>query len=148
MLSGIKRDPKGFSPVIASLILAVAVITMGGMVWAFSQSAMTVTADDYVEGVMNLMNEGAERFTIEHVRYCNESDTLYVWIYNYGDVDTVVDVYANVTGGAFECEMENEVASGAIFEVHISLDAASGSEVSIKAVSRRGNNAYYMYLVS
>jgi len=109
---------------------------------------MMVSADDYVEGVLSLMNEGAERFTIEHMSYCNESDTLYVWIYNYGDVDIVVDVYANVTGGAFECEMENEVASETLFEVHISLNAASGSEVAVKAVSRRGNNAYYTYIVS
>ena len=146
-MSRIKRENRGISPVIASLILAAVVLTIGGVVWAFSQSAMTVAADDYVEGVMDLMEEGAERFTIEHASYYSQDNTLHVWIFNYGDVDITADVYANVTGGAFKPEMGNEVTAGTLLEVSISIEAASGDEVAIKAASRRGNNAYYTYLV-
>jgi len=107
------------------------------------QSATTIIADDYVKGVMDLMDEGIERFTIEHVGYSSSNHTLQVWIYNYGDNDIIVDVYVNVIGGAFGSKMENNVSSKAIIKVPISITIASGSEVAIKAASRRGNNAYY-----
>ena len=146
MLSKIKRDRRGISPVITSVILAAAVITIGASIWSFTQGATTVIADNYVDGIMSLMNEGIERFTIEHVSYYTPNNTLQVWIYNYGDNDITVDVYVNVTGGAFESKMENNVSSKAIVKVSISITIASGSEVAIKAASRRGNNAYYTYL--
>lgn len=144
--SKIKRNRRGISPVISSIILAATVITIGGTVWSFTQSATTVIAEDYVDGVMSLMNEGTERFVIEHVSYYTPNNTLQVWIYNYGDNDITVDVYVNVIGGFFESKMENNVSSKAIIKVPISITIASGSEVAIKAASRRGNNAYYTYL--
>jgi len=69
---------------------------------------------------------------------------------NRGDRDIVVDVYANVTGGAYNYTLETAAASNEIVEVDVSFQATplqSGQEVAIKVYSRRQNNAYDKYTV-
>lgn len=148
MLSKIKRNRRGISPVISSIILAAAVITIGGTVWSFTQSATTITAENYVEGITTLENEIRERFIVEHVSYYTSNNTLMVWIYNYGDVDITVDVYVNVTGGAFASKLGTNIASKQLVKISISVTIDSGTEVAIKVVSRRENNVYYTYFRS
>jgi len=144
------RNKRGITPVVATIILSAVVIAVGGAVWSYSQGAATVIANDYINGTMTLLNEVIERFTVEHVSNSSDGETLKVWIYNYGEVDIVVDVYANVTGGAFNSTMEKEVASKALVEVEVSFQAdplQREEEVAIKVHSRRQNNAYYTYYV-
>jgi flagellin-like protein len=140
---------RGVSPVIATIILSAVVIAVGGGVWSYSQGAATVIANDYVNGTLSLLNEVIERFNIEHV--CNNSDRdyLYVWIYNYGDVDIVIDLYANTTD-EFGSTLETAISSGELVKITVSFTGdhlESGDEVAIKAHSRRQNNAYYKYYV-
>ena len=135
---------RALSPVIAALILSSVVIAVGGAVWHFSQGAMTIIAEDYAEAVVNMTEVISERFIVEHVN--NSDTTLSVWIYNYGEVDIVVDVYADASGGASNYSTDYEVPSGELRKANISLADTSGKEVTIKVASRRGNNAYYRYL--
>jgi len=81
---------QAFSPVISTIILSAVVLSVGGVFWAYSQGAMTISAEDYAESLMNMTDIITERFIIEHV--CYESDYLYVWVFNYGDVDIEVKV--------------------------------------------------------
>jgi len=134
--------------VISSVILSAAVIAVGGMVWGFAQSATTRVADSYVQGVMILKEECGERFTIEHVGYFASNNTLRVWIYNYGANGIIVDIYAEVVGGGSASVRGVSVPSKAMVEAQIPITIASGKEVSIKAVSRRGNNVYFTYFRS
>ena len=60
---------RAFSPVISAVILSAVVIAVGGAIWAFSQGAMTITAEDYAEGVVNMTDVISERFIIEMVSY-------------------------------------------------------------------------------
>ena len=143
--TGRMRNKRGITPVVATIILSAVVIAVGGAVWSYSQGAATVIANDYMNGTMSLLNEVIERFTVEHVRYY-ENNTLRVWIFNYGDVDIVVDVYATITEGT-NSSMGEEVASEKLVPVDIPLNATSGDEVAIKVHSRRQNNAYYTYYV-
>lgn len=148
--AGRMRNKRGITPVVATIILSAVVIAVGGAVWSYSQGAATVIANDYINGTMTLLNEVIERFTVEHVSNSSDGETLKVWIYNYGEVDIVVDIYANVTGGAFNSTMEKEVPSKALVEVEVSFEAdplQRGEEVAIKVHSRRQNNAYYTYYV-
>lgn len=141
---------RGVTPVIATIILSAVVIAIGGAVWSYAQGASAIYANDYVNGTMTLLNEVIERYTVEHVSNSSDGKTLIVWVYNYGDVDIIVDVYANVTGGAFNYTLDNEAAPKGIVEVEISFQAdplLQGQEVAIKAHSRRQNNAYYKYRV-
>jgi flagellin-like protein len=143
------RSRRGLTPVIATIILSAVVITVGGAIWSYSQSATTVIANDYVNDTMSLLNEVIERFTIEHV--CNDSDgsTLYVWLYNYGDIDVVIDLYANATT-KYNSTLGTTIISGEISAIEVDFSGnhlSSNDEVAIKAHSRRQNNAYYTYYV-
>jgi flagellin-like protein len=140
---------RGVSPVIATIILSAVVIAVGGGVWSYSQGAATIIANDYVNGTLSLINEVIERFNIEHV--CNSSDLnyLYVWIYNYGEVDVVIDLYANATE-EYGSTLETAISSGDLVKITVSFTGnplESGDVVAIKAHSRRQNNAYYKYYV-
>ncbi len=140
---------RGITPVIATIILSAVVIAVGGAVWSYAQGAATVFANDYVNNTFTLLNEVIERFTIEHV--CNSSDLnyLYVWIYNYGEIDIVIDLYANTTD-EFGSTLETAISEGELVKITVSFvgdPLESGDEVAIKAHSRRQNNAYYKYYI-
>jgi len=138
---------RGTATVISTIMLSAVVIAVGGAVWFYCQSASVLVAKDYVEGVTSLMYEATERFAVEHVGYDSQSQTLRVWLYNYGSTDVVVDVYASVEGSPFVSSLENPVGAKELVDVGISLNASSGNEIVVKVVSRRGNNAYYTYVV-
>jgi len=106
---------------------------------------MTITAEDYAEGVINMTDTISERFIIEHV---NHSVTeLSVWIYNYGDVDIEVKIqYESVTEPAGS-DNWIEVASKDLKHFKIMGFDSAPRELNIKVYSKRGNNAYYKYIV-
>lgn len=144
------RKRRGLTPVISVIILSAVVIAVGGAVWAYSQGASTVIANDYVDGTMDLMNEVTERFIVEHVSNSSNGDALYIYVYNYGDVDIVVDVYANATY-TFCSDLNYSIASGDVIKIELSFSSCpldEGDEVAVKIHSRRQNNAYYKYYVS
>ena len=131
---------RAISPVISAIILSAVIMAVGGAVWAFSQGAMTITAEDYAEAVINMTDTICERFIVEHV---NNSETeLSVWIYNYGDVDIEVNVtYPENTNGW------EKVVSKELKRIDIEYVAISGTEVGIKVESRRENDVYYRFVV-
>jgi flagellin-like protein len=151
LLFMIHRLPKrrGVSPVISSIILTAMVIAIGGAIWSYTQGASTVVADDYVDGVMELLETAAERFTVEFVSNNSDCSVLRVWIFNYGDVNVSVDVYAHIGESSYSTDLEDPVVveAGALVCANVTVAAGSGDEVGIKVHSRRQNNAYYVYTV-
>jgi flagellin-like protein len=141
---------RGVSPVVATIILSAIVIAIGGAIWNYSQGAATVIANDYVNGTMTLLKEVIERFAVEHASNSSDGVTLYVWVYNYGEVDITVDVYANSTV-SYNSTLDTFVGTGEIVKIEVyftGVPLQTGDEVSIKAHSRRQNNAYYTYYSS
>jgi len=140
---------RGISPVIATIILSAVVLTIGGAVWSYAQGASTMIATSYVNDTLTIMKEVTERFTVEHVSNNTARTSLYVWVYNYGDVYITVDVYANVTssGTLYSTDTNNplEIEAGGFAKATITISAVGGDEVAVKVHSRRQNNAYYMY---
>lgn len=138
---------KALTPVIATMILSAVVIAVGGAIWSYAQGASTVIANSYIDDTFDLLNEVTERFTIEHVSNNSDGSTLKIWIFNYGDVDIVVDVYVNTTT-YFTFTLEWEIESEEVVRVDVDLSSSPltrGQEVSIKAHSRKQNNDYYKY---
>jgi hypothetical protein len=138
---------KALTPVISTMILSAVVIAVGGAIWSYAQGAAIIIADDYIDETFDLLDEITERFTIEHVSNNSDGSTLKIWIFNYGDVDIVVDVYVNTTI-YFTFTLESEIESEEIVRVDVDLSSSPltrGQEVSIKAHSRRQNNDYYTY---
>jgi len=133
---------RAVSTVLSALLLSAVVIAVGGAIWAFSQGAMTITAEDYVENVINMTETISERFIIEQVSY--DGMNLHVWVYNYGDVD----IEFKIQVGEVTYTDWDDLASKDMVPVDpIGLTASPGDELNIKAYSRRGNNAYYRFIV-
>jgi hypothetical protein len=137
------------SPVIATVILAGVVLTIGGALWSYSLGAAAVTADVYVSDTLKLLYEMQERFTVENVFYNETDDVLNVWVYNYGEVNVTVDVYANSTS-AFELSDNHliEAHNTSLVEFDFSSSPLpSHEQIAIKVYSRRQNVAYKRYYV-
>lgn len=138
------RNRRGISPVIATIILSAVVITIGGAVWSYAQSAATVIADDYVDGTFSLINEVTERFVVEHAGYDSTGKILSTWVYNYGAVSVTVDVY--ISGAATGSTLNTVVPIGTLTLIQITgLDIPAGGTIAIKVHSRCGNNVYSHY---
>lgn len=140
---GIPSGERAITPIIAAILLSAAVIAIGGAVWAYSQGAMTITAEDYAGSVIEMTNVISERFIIEHVAYSDGE--LTVWIFNYGDVD----IEAKIQVGSVAHPQEwIELEAGGFEPVEpLEYGADPGEELVIRAYTKRGNNAYYRYLV-
>jgi len=134
---------RAFSPVIAVIILSAVVLAVGGAVWAFSQGAMTIIAVDYAEAVINMTDTISERFIIEQVSY---NGMLYVWVYNYGDVDIEIKVqFKNIT---YPDNWIDLASKEMVLVDPIDFTPDPGeNELNIKAYSRRDNNVFYRYIL-
>ena len=140
---------RGVSPVISSILLTAMVIAIGGAIWSYAQGASSVVAGDYVDGVMELLETAAERFTVELVSNNSDCTVLQVWIFNYGDVNVSLDVYASIGESTYSTDLQIPVVvePGALVCVNVTVAVGSGDEVGIKVHSRRQNNAYSIYTV-
>ena len=126
---------RALSPVIATVILAGVVLTIGGAIWSYSLGAATVTAEAYVSDTMTLLYEMQERFDVEHVFYDATNDMLNVWVYNYGEVNVTVDVYVTLNSTVVE-STENrliEAYNTTLVEVDFSVNPLlSQDQIAIK----------------
>jgi flagellin-like protein len=151
---------RGISEVIASIILTAVVLTVGGAIWSFAQSATLAATNDYINGTFTTMKDITERFIVEHVSKNTDGTQLYVWVYNYGTVDIVSDVYANAThynptthSYTYTCKLTmgtTPIVSGSYPQVTIDFQSnslQSGDKIGIKVYTRRQNIAYYTYYV-
>ena len=135
------KERRAISPVISALILSAVVLTIGGVVWAFSQGAMIISAEDYSESMIEMTDTISERFIIEHAAYIESN--LKVWIYNYGTVD--IDLKVEVKSITYPTEWK-PIARGGFEEIDTTSFTA-GEELVIRAYTKRGNNAYYRFIV-
>jgi hypothetical protein len=117
-------------------------MAVGGAVWAFSQGAMTITAEDYAEAVVNMTDTICERFIIEHVSYDDVNYILSIWVFNYGDIDIAVNVTYPDNSASWR-----EVSSKHLEEISFDFDPGDETEFGIKVESRRGNDVYYRFVV-
>jgi len=212
------------------MMLSVVVLAVGGAIWSFSQGAMTITAEDYAEDVIEMTDVISERFIIEMVWYdaapitidvmaepvgagdgvetvfsldyfpVVSDETIYlddglggdpvaqpydgtvytlvddtgvitfvdppgsevaitadydyltnqlnVWIFNYGPVDIEVKVQLkDITCPAAEDEWIEIPSKDMVPFPTINLSANVGEELNIIAYTKRGNDAYYKYIV-
>lgn len=144
------RRRMGLTPVISAVILTAAVLTIGGGLWYYAIGATSVIADKYANDTLSLVDDIIERYDIEHARYRSQNDSLKVWIYNYGEVDIIVDVYVTANSTINKSQFGVEISSGSIGTVSFNFTSSpliSQTDVAIKAHSRRQNNAYWTYFV-
>jgi len=143
------KERRAISPVISALILSTVVLTIGGVVWAFSQGAMTISAEDYAESVIEMTETISERFIIEHVYYKLDAvPEVHVFVYNYGTVDIEVKVEVNgKTDPAAEWIDIPSKEMKPFPTITLETPPEQKEELNIKAYTRRDNNVYYRYIV-
>jgi len=138
---------RGISEVISAVIMTAVVLATGCSVWFYARSAATVMTDDYVDESMALKEEILERFTVERVFYDSGEGELDVWISNYGTVETTVAIYVTPSEGEVVSDLDNLVGAESLNVVGVPCTFPSGTALSIKVHSLRGNNAYYTYTI-
>ena len=144
------KRSKGVSPVIATVVLAGIVLAIGGALWSYSIGAASVTADNYVNDTLDMLYEMQERFDVEHAYFDSSTKELEIWIYNYGEIDMVVDVYASLNSSISEEFLNSNITAGYTAKVDIDFSnytIPSQEQFAIKVYSRRQNVAYYTYYV-
>ena len=124
-------------------------MTIGGIIWSYSLGAATVTAEIYVNDTMDMLFEMQERFDVEHVHYNTNNDTLIVWVYNYGEVDIMIDVYPTINSELFETVTNNKIEAGETKKILFVFTSplVSQDQIVLKLFSRRQNIAYYTYYI-
>jgi len=140
---------KGLAPVVATIILCGVVLTIGISVWSLTYSISSGLESDYYESVKRQIDKVSERFTVEHVAYDNDTNTLRVWVYNYGTVDINIDVYVFFGSSINESNTNGtSISSGNYVEIPVSVGELNvGSELVIEVISRRQNTVYATYVV-
>ena len=102
--------------------------------------------NNYVNNTLGLKQEIIERFTVERVFY--ESGVLHIWIFNYGFVDSQLDIYVTPSVGTIPPSLNHAIGSNNLGYVDIATTLSAGTTLSIKVHSVRDNNVYYAYTVS
>ena len=133
---------RALSSVISTVLLSAAVLVIGGMIWNYANGASSVIAYDYHEDSMELINQIEERVMFEHIT--NNSTHLTIYLYNYGEVDVEVDVYANTSSTDLQNPMtiESKESECAV----IPLACSSGDIIGLSVYTRRQNIVYYSYI--
>ena len=148
---GLRADNKALSPVVASIILCAAVLMIGLSAWSYTYSVSAFLQTSYYEDVKKQIDAISERFAVEHITYDNSSNILYVWVYNYGDVDIEVDVYVmgDAEGKNFSATA-TPIPREETLEIVVPLQSenlTAGDELVVEVVSRRENIVYETYIV-
>jgi flagellin-like protein len=145
------HENRGVSPIISSIILTAMVLAIGAGVWGVATGASTVVQNNYHDEVMESVEKIKERFCIENVGVDGASNTLMIWIYNYGSIDLVVERIRVQGSSTLSYHSFNVTIPVGQFErVDVTpseISLVSGMSVSIEVRSSRGNKAYDSILV-
>lgn len=141
---------KALSPVIASVILAGMVLVIGAGVWSYSYSAASAMANDYADDTIEMVNSIIERFCIEKVHYDNTTETIELWVYNYGKIRLIADITVKIDGNSYETS-DVSIASMELRYVSVDVSAELGlssyDDVIIEIITERNNQEYMTYYV-
>lgn len=145
------RTRRGFSPVIATVVLAAVVLAIGGSVWYYAIGASTVVANSYVDETLDGLYEVTERFIIEHMYYNSSTDIMHIWVYNYGKMKITVNasIYVNdirIKPLVTTPLKDIEAKSMELIDI-ICPSPLVSVDVFVKLYSKRQNNVYATYYV-
>lgn len=140
---------KGISPVLSSILLTAAALSIGISLWGFALSAGSVLQQDYLQEVNRNIEKVKERFLIEHICFDDSTDQLHVWIYNYGKVPISINVYVLKNSTIVGSDLNwTSIGEKEIVEKVIPLESVESSDfIVVEVLSGRGNVAYSEYII-
>ncbi len=141
---------RALSPVVASVILSGMVLVIGGAVWSYSYGAASTMANDYADDTIDMVHTIIERFNIEKTYYNSSSETVTIWVYNYGSIGTTVDTTIKIYENSYY-DYDISIVSGKLQKIEIDVSAESilseNQEITITVRSERDNVEYETYYV-
>jgi flagellin-like protein len=145
------RGKRGLSPVISSVILTAAVLVIGVSVWTFATGSSAVIQESYCDEVIESAEKVQERFCIENMGLDQASNTVTIWVLNYGPIDLTLD-RVRVAGGSNVSSHAVDVVIpiGEVVRIDVTPSGVSlldGLSLSLEVISRRGNKAYDSILI-
>ena len=130
----------------SAVVLTAVVITVGGATWAFARNSTTIIAKDYIDGTTEQISYLKERFTIELTYYDEYSEVLYIYVYNYGSVDVIIDTYVTYSNTQRSVSGTPIQAKQGVFVVFDGVDDNAGI-VNIKCHSWRAQDDTTQYWI-
>ena len=121
-------------------------MVIGGGVWSYANGASSVLASQYHEESMELVDTLGERVMIEHIT--NNATHLMIWLYNYGESDVELDIYANLENIIYSTDTNNpiNIQNKKNNNATIAIPISGGDIIGINIYTRRQNHVYYSYI--
>jgi len=136
------------SEVISAVILSGVVLAIGGFLWSYSLGATSVIASDYVNDTLTIVDEVTERFIIEKTFYDSTNSKLVVWVYNYGNQKTTLDIYIDIIDFTPDPSPKNIVIQAKEHgNVKFDANLVEGDQIIIRVFSRRQNVVQNIYTI-
>ncbi len=80
----------GVSPVLASIIMITVTIAGGMTIWSYVNTTSSQVTEAYGQDVTSDINQINEDFVITYLELNTTSDTVSIWMYNNGQLDTEI----------------------------------------------------------
>ncbi len=126
--------------------MAAMVLVIGASVWSFATSASSIISTNYYEEVMESVENVKERFVIENTGVDSASNTLRIWVYNYGSINIAIDIIRVTGGNNISSQSVNiPISSGEVKVITLEpteISLIRGLSVTIELRSSRGNKTY------
>ena len=88
-ISNWSRDKCALSPIFATVLLAVIVISIGSIAFYYSNNLTTSATNDFLDLTSNSKQQVSERIAFENVVYTASNSTLKVYIINCGSANNL-----------------------------------------------------------
>lgn len=80
----------GVSPVLASIIMISVTLAVGMTIWSYVNTTSASITESYGQDVTNDINNINEDFIITYFGLNSTTDTISIWFYNNGQLDTEI----------------------------------------------------------
>lgn len=132
----------GVSPVLASIIMIGITVTGGMAIWTYVNSTSAGMTEAFGEGVAKDINGLNEDFIITYLGINATSDTITIWVYNFGKMDTNIEqvlIWSESNSTADNVIVETLVQRGTAEVLDISYPIDNNETYFVKAVGTYGS---------
>jgi archaellum component FlaF (FlaF/FlaG flagellin family) len=129
----------GVSPVLASIIMISVTIAGGMAIWSYVNTTSADVTEAYGEDVTSNINSFNEDFVITYVGLNATTDTISIWMYNNGQMDTEIKqilIWTQTNSTATSITTALTLTKGEVGNVTISQTVNSDETYYVKAVAQ------------
>lgn len=129
----------GVSPVLASIIMITVTIAGGMVIWSYVNTTSASVTEAYGEDMNRNINSLNEDFVITYVGLNATTDTISIWMYNNGQMDTEIKqilIWTLTNSTATSINTSLTLTKGGIGNITVTHTMQSGETYYVKAVAQ------------